>query len=1593
MKIFSKKTLALFLSIIMLIGTFSNLGLAVDTGNRIVPTETINEEVKPVKEEEKDTDKKPAEETEEEKAEEPVQEKNEKPEEINIESNNEISGEEDSEVVEISTADQLIDLANKSQSAQETEWAKTYQLANDIDMEEATPGQKMKPIGNSSHPFTGVFDGDGHAIKNFEISFSSENGGLFYKLSSSATVKNLKLVDGDFSLYGSSGALAGTNEGTIENCSSVNTQITCTSSVVGGLVGINEGTVERSFVDSGVVKYDNTYNTTTHGGLVGRNTPDGTINECYSSATVEAKKWCGGLVGWNYGSIINSYSTGTVKGTEEIGGFIGRAADSSNIENCYANTDVVPETSGGAFIGGLSSGGGTASNCFYNSERQLPSENSATLDGIEAKTAEELKSDEVLAALNNGNSIWGKADNINGGFPYILSIAPESSGPEPSGEITVEVLVATYDFENYSFETHIGVTPIKVEKEGTSPTVLDVLEAGEEEIPYEAEDGDYGKFIKSIDGIEAVFPDGWMFTVNDKVSPVGVSTATVKDGDKILWYYGSPVNNFKGPKWDEMVSPTPGEGEESGYFEGEGTEENPYLVEKAKDFSHIMEYPEAHFKLNNDINLKDAEFEPIGTESNPFRGTFDGNNKEISNLKIDKLESSKNIGLFGVLDNAKIVNVTITNANVTGGSRLGILAGYAKEDGEGGFCLIGNCHVSGRITALGTDVIKATRTGGLIGINDGNNTVPGTGSGSYIYSIIDNCSADAEVICSTVPIGDGGDVGGLVGWNRGIIRNSYAEGNVNGGNLVGGLVGSNWEQIYNSHAMGNVTGCQTVGGFAGSNNLYTTIENCYSTGNVIGDKINKGNFVGGFVGSTSGKTKNSVSTGTVVPSWSWNGGFAGYYDGYDVENDLQNCFGNSTDYLGNIIKGLGSDTEGKYGEIGVTPEEAREKLQEILGVTLPEEDDNDDKLSVRREAEKYEDSVLIPNTAAEGSNVTSYIVRLKDGQTSDPTIYLVYAQKNYTGYVSDSVTPGQYTLLKQKTTEGNEETSVTLGFIKNGEFFTKDISVTIESTVPISKETLSAKVNEIESKIEDGTLKESDYTEKSWRALQEALNIAKEVLEKENPSQQEIVEALTRLVSSLEGLEEEETEDERTIRETVETLRNYYGEKSEYTFRVAIGYNYTSDNLERDIPIIRDRYAVSENLNGATAYAGNIIGLISAGRNPYDYNGKNYIKELADSQQDSGKFIVGTSDDYPTALAFGIIALDMAKGEYDVEKAVSALIGYQNNDGSFGSYGMVDDAAMSIMALGSHRDLNGVNNSINRALAYLRANQKNSGGFETFGSENPYSVSAVIQGLIAVGEDPLSSEWRKNGNSMLDALISYKVGDHFESTSEWGTEIDSATEQAFIALADLYRGKSMFKEIGLEEGEPATVRILEPAKTVLKENETLNLEARTYDENNNYLPAYDLLWESSDNNVAEVDKDGTVTAKKAGKVTITVKIKGYENIADTVGLTVEPEDFQIERIGNDPIRKGTEGRVEIRIKNISSSDKSATFIVVLFNKDESKMINYSYVNEAIKAGETKEMGAGFLIPETGDYIIKAIVWDNFENQNILLGIPLRIEVE
>jgi len=85
-------------------------------------------------------------------------------------------------------------------------------------------------------------------------------------------------------------------------------------------------------------------------------------------------------------------------------------------------------------------------------------------------------------------------------------------------------------------------------------------------------------------------------------------------------------------------------------------------------------------------------------------------------------------------------------------------------------------------------------------------------------------------------------VGGLVGYNRGTVSNSYSSGNVTGNEHVGGLVGRNREStVSNSYSTSNVTGTSYVGGLVGYSD--GTVSNSYATGSVAGE-----HRVGGLVG-------------------------------------------------------------------------------------------------------------------------------------------------------------------------------------------------------------------------------------------------------------------------------------------------------------------------------------------------------------------------------------------------------------------------------------------------------------------------------------------------------------------------------------------------------------------------------------------------------------------------------------------------------------------------------------------------------------------------------------------------------------------------
>jgi hypothetical protein len=99
--------------------------------------------------------------------------------------------------------------------------------------------------------------------------------------------------------------------------------------------------------------------------------------------------------------------------------------------------------------------------------------------------------------------------------------------------------------------------------------------------------------------------------------------------------------------------------------------------------------------------------------------------------------------------------------------------------------------------------------------------------------------------------------GGLVGHNRGSLRNCYSTGNVTGGTYVGGLIGENGGIVSNTSSAASVSGSSEVGGLIGQN--HGTVSKSYSTGRATGDS-----YVGGLVGwNHDGTISDSYSSARV----------------------------------------------------------------------------------------------------------------------------------------------------------------------------------------------------------------------------------------------------------------------------------------------------------------------------------------------------------------------------------------------------------------------------------------------------------------------------------------------------------------------------------------------------------------------------------------------------------------------------------------------------------------------------------------------------------------------------------------------------------
>lgn len=243
------------------------------------------------------------------------------------------------------------------------DWYKHFKLMVDIDLS-TLQASEFYPIGRPySFPFTGIFDGNGHAILNLSYTCIDDSSiGLFgYVDSPSAEIKNLRLVEPNIDAGAADrvGSLVGyMRSGTIMDCSVEGGCVEANCNV-SGLVGFNDrdGQVSKCYSTCAV----NGYNYL--GGLVGRNW--GIVICCYSNGAVSSSEgyYVGGLIGWNVGTVTNSYSTARASAKWAVGGLVG--SNSGDVNLCYSTGAVRGSSPFGGLVG---YGSGDATQSFWDTQ-------------------------------------------------------------------------------------------------------------------------------------------------------------------------------------------------------------------------------------------------------------------------------------------------------------------------------------------------------------------------------------------------------------------------------------------------------------------------------------------------------------------------------------------------------------------------------------------------------------------------------------------------------------------------------------------------------------------------------------------------------------------------------------------------------------------------------------------------------------------------------------------------------------------------------------------------------------------------------------------------------------------------------------------------------------------------------------------------------------------------------------------------------------------------------------------------------------------------------------------------------------------------
>ena len=694
------------------------------------------------------------------------------------------------------------------------------------------------------------------------------------------------------------GGLVADNQGSVTD--SYTTAFVIGEGLVAGLVANNQGTVSRSYVAGSVSEAGRS-------GSFAGSSPGG-IADSYEAGSVSEAGRSGSFAGSSPGGIADSYAAGSVSGTGQHGSFAGSSQGS--IVNSYVaglprgndgsvpfvaddtgrGSDFLrtlqqlrcPTAPGRACAGRSTYSGWSAETWFFGDHRTLP-----VLRGFETPG----KPLHLLAKWKSPSAL-------------LLRWEPPLGGPERIGYRVESGVLFEETLSDYFIAGADWLQKLRVRHEGGSTLFLTVrgynlYGAGEAarvsvrllDVPDSPADMRVEPGVTTLRlSFTAPANDGYGRKPIDADYAASAETMALRLAYRIRLYasgelieerdipLGSPLNPVT-MEFTELKSAfayrleafahnTVGSGSPSTIravtsfsgcagkglksASGDGSNDNPWQIATLCQLQDVRSDLHAHYVQVADIDASpsrewsnDAGFHPI----EPFSGTFDGAGRQISALYINRPETDT-IGLFSRLTEDGIAKgVVLVDAWVKGKNSVGTLVGF--NDG----------------TVMNSVVRSAQASGGRAGVN----------------------------------------IGGLAGGNGGLLINSGASAEVDGGRYVGGLVGyvkAKGRVVGSTVRASQVRALESAGGLAGlalgAAILYSSAD---AAVRVSGDR--RGN-AGGLVGYSRESTiLHCYATGSAIAvDGSRAGGLVGY-SGSTIAYSYADVSVSGTDRVGGLA-GLNS---------------------------------------------------------------------------------------------------------------------------------------------------------------------------------------------------------------------------------------------------------------------------------------------------------------------------------------------------------------------------------------------------------------------------------------------------------------------------------------------------------------------------------------------------------------------------------------------------------------------------------------------------------------------------------------------------------------